>query len=177
MPGTQCPVFPVCLVYKLSDIMLYQINSTTHMRRVKSGYWMHTHNRIIQHVGCVVLLHGLFMYIHNFWSQSHVMSSWVSFVKQFFRVPGFFCARSTFSDAMVRFLVSGMRTAESGCWPVAAYRDIGGDETSDSDMEAPTRHRQTITIACYGDTQPSVTAMTSLSRHQPSNRGPWLTHH
>ena len=84
------------------------------MRRVKSGYWMHTHNRIIQHVGCVVLLHGLFMYIHNFWSQSHVMSSWVSFVKQFFLVSDFFCAGSTFSDAMVRFLVSGM-TAESGC--------------------------------------------------------------
>ena len=63
----------------------------------------------------------------------------------------------------------GQRRAGADQW--AAYRDIGGDETSDSDTEAPTRHRQTIMAACYGDTQPSGTAMTSLSRHQPSNRG------
>ena len=65
------------------------------------------------------------------------------------------------------------RRAGADHWP--AYPDIGGDETSDSDMEAPTRHRQTIMAACYGDTQPSGTAMASLSRHQPSNRGSWLT--
>ena len=64
------------------------------------------------------------------------------------------------------------RRAGADHW--SAYRDIGGDETSDSDLEAPTRHRQTIMAACYGDTQPSGTAMASLSRHQPSNRGPWL---